>query len=83
MDKYFVKHIDKENYFSFLGIKKLTKKYDCSGNQILVLMAIVDVIMYRKTRAITLDYLKDVTGLNKAAIARNVQSLVEKGLIEK
>ena len=77
------KQSDGENYFSFSLVTKLITEYKCRGNQITIYMAIADAIMKDGDNAVSIDYLRSVTGLNRATIPIITDALHEKGLIEK
>lgn len=73
-----------ENYFGFTLTRKLSTEYKLTGNQVVLYMAIADVIMTDpEANAITIEYLRSVTGFNKSSISKMTDLLHEKGLIEK
>lgn len=76
------KQAEGENYFSFSLVTKLITEYKCRGNQITIYMAIADAVMEGEN-AVSIDYLRSVTGLNRATIPIITDALHEKGLINK
>ena len=82
MNNRLYKQTDGENYFSFALVSKLMTEYKCRGNQIALYMAIADAVM-RDEKVVPIEYLRSVTGLNKATIPIVAEALVEKGLIKK
>lgn len=75
---------DGEVYFSVSLMSKLIHDYKINALQVTVYYAIADYLITNiPNNAITLDYLANVTGLNKSTVLYNATVLAEKGLIKR